>query len=173
MKALPLAAVLVAGAFLAACTQNVEEPPVNETHSLPSVWTPETGRTANLKLLPGATLYNLERLGPVVNPFGRARLIINTLVPFDVSGWAVDAEAGQAASGVDIVIDQKPFTALYSLDRPDVAEHFHTPAYGRSGFELTIPATQLDAGQHTLMIRIIDHQARGYFQSPSLLFDLR
>jgi hypothetical protein len=172
MKTTLLSVVVLVGAFLASCTQNLEEPPVTETRAVPDSSALETGRTASLKLLATAPLYNLETIGDVVNPFGRARLTVNTSVPLKISGWAVDAIAREAASGVDIVIDQKPFAARYSVNRPDVAGYFHTPAYRRSGFELVVPATQLSAGQHSLLLRIIDQQGTGYFQSPSLSFDL-
>ena len=83
---------------------------------------------------------------------------------FLVSGWAVDPDDG-TAGGVEVVLDNKLYSAHYGLKRPDVAAHFKDTSYERSGFYLSMPADQLSKGLHRFSVRIIDKSKTSYFES--------
>jgi len=73
-----------------------------------------------------------------------------------LSGWAVDLSSRQCASGVDVVIDGKPYNASkYGLERSDVARYQKHDAFKNSGFQFTIPAGGLSYGFHEIIVRVL------------------
>jgi len=49
--------------------------------------------------------------------------------------------------------------------RPDVSKAFSNTNYEYSGFNGSIPLNELNAGKHTLILRIINYDETGYYES--------
>jgi len=82
-----------------------------------------------------------------------------------ISGWAVDQHAEKTAGGVFITInDRIDIPAIYGLDRPDVADYFKNPHYRFSGFSASFATAVLGKGQHTLTLKIVTMDKKGYYQ---------
>jgi hypothetical protein len=79
-----------------------------------------------------------------------------------VAGWAVDCAAKSAAAGIEIAIDGHSYKAQYGQARPDVSIVLKTAAYGNSGFRYVLPARSLTAGAHTLEVRVVSADSKGY-----------
>ena len=100
-----------------------------------------------------------ENLDPVIIHTDRKNSIT-------VTGWAVDDVAKDKAGGVFINIDdQLDIPALYGLDRPDVAEHFKNKRYRFSGFAASFSTSILEKGRHTLSLKIVTTDKKGYYVS--------
>jgi hypothetical protein len=110
--------------------------------------------------------FYIDQLGTASGPTTDKEIPVPSTGPLLAAGWAVDANSG-LVSGVEIAIDQKPFPALYGVDRPDVAAGLKNPLYNKSGFLLNLPASQFSNGVHTITVRIIDKDRRGYFETPA------
>jgi hypothetical protein len=83
-----------------------------------------------------------------------------------ITGWAVDEPAQRAAGGVFVEINnQLVIPALYGLDRPDIAGHFRNERYRSSGFSVFFAASALKKGPHTLSLKIIAADRRGYYDT--------
>jgi hypothetical protein len=107
----------------------------------------------------------VDQVGTSSSPRVAAEIPVQSTTPFVVSGWAADFAAGPV-SGVEIAIDQKPYTAAYGLDRPDVAATLKNPAYAKSGFQFTMPSSQFSKGAHVITVRVINKDRNGYFETP-------
>jgi hypothetical protein len=83
-----------------------------------------------------------------------------------IAGWAVDESAQREAGGVFVEVDkQLVIPALYGLDRPDVAAHFRNERYRSSGFSVFFAASALKKGRHTLSLKVIAADRRGYYDT--------
>ncbi len=83
-----------------------------------------------------------------------------------LTGWAVDGPRRSAAGGVWVALDNALFPSRFPLDRPDVAEHFDTPAYRGSGFEARIPLGGAVPGVHRLSLVVLDREGEAWFVDP-------
>ena len=92
---------------------------------------------------------------PIVVPEGSSSVA--------VSGWAVDAGAEDVAGGVYVIVDGRPFPALYGTRNPEVAERFDVPAYEHSGFEREIPVSEIGPGSHELSVVVVTNDGSGYY----------
>jgi len=81
----------------------------------------------------------------------------------------VDDLHDATGAGLDIVIDHVAFPSIYGMDRPDVANHFHQPAYQPSGFVAAIPAASIAPGTHQVAVRLVDAARGCYHESPDLI----
>jgi hypothetical protein len=80
-----------------------------------------------------------------------------------VEGWAVDSNAGDSANGVFVSIDgRSDFPAFVGLERPDVADHFHSTNYEAAGFVSYIRSSRIPVGEHTLQLKVVSHDGSGY-----------
>ncbi|MBF0458387.1 MAG: hypothetical protein HQK99_10890 [Nitrospirae bacterium] len=77
-----------------------------------------------------------------------------------IEGWAVDAVKKDIAGGIYIKIDEKLFPAFYGLYRADVGYQIKAR---RTGFEIEIPVSLIDKGQHRLSIIVLTKDRRHYF----------
>ena len=82
----------------------------------------------------------------------------NTKLPtsqdFKISGWAYDKQAASSPEQVSVQLngkESKTFVAT-RVKRPDVVKAFNTPGAEMSGYDVTIPANSLDAGQYQVVI---------------------
>lgn len=81
-----------------------------------------------------------------------------------INGWAVDKKANDAASGVFITIDDRiDIPALYGLSSPGVFRDFKNPNLRFSGYMATFSSSILDKGAHTLSIKIVTKDGKGYY----------
>ncbi len=128
------------------------------------------GTTPNLTRSDLAPLGVLDNIGPVADPAKQKAVQVAGDTTFGITGWAVDEPKKAAAGGVDVVIDQTPYSAHYGSPRKDVASHFNQPAYDNSGFELMIAPGQLSKGQHSVSIRVISNDKKSYYQGPVVQF---
>ena len=82
-----------------------------------------------------------------------------------ICGWAVDKGANDSALAVFVTIDGKlDIPAYYGLDRPDVAKAFDNPKFRHSGFMATFSSRILGRGEHTLGLKIVARDGRGYYR---------
>ncbi len=82
-----------------------------------------------------------------------------------IGGFAVDAIRGEAAAGVIVLIDDKPFVAMFGGDRPDIAKALNNPKYLKSQFYVETPAVSLGKGSHDVKFRVIASDRSGYYES--------
>lgn len=83
----------------------------------------------------------------------------------EVAGNYVDAVKGDAAAGVVVMIDNKPFVAIYGGERPDIAKTLNNPKYLKSQFYVAVPTSDVGKGVHDLKIRVIASDKSGYYES--------
>lgn len=129
---------------------------------------PEATSSTGLVKRAGQPLYNLERIGDVVNPFSLPPIAIAAQSILRVEGWAVDRTAQTLPGRVEAVIDGKSFLTQTDIPRQDVADHFKVPAYSNAGFAFTCPAISLGKGWHELKIRVISHDKHSYWEGAGL-----
>jgi hypothetical protein len=83
-----------------------------------------------------------------------------------IAGWAIDDQAQSEAGGVFVELDnQLVIPAQYGLERPDVAAHFRNERYRSSGFSVFFAASALEKGRHTLSLKVIAADQRGYYDT--------
>jgi hypothetical protein len=82
-----------------------------------------------------------------------------------IGGFAVDAVKGDAAAGVIVMIDGKPFVTTYGGERPDIAKALNNPKYLKSQFYVEIPSAAIGAGLRELKLRVVASDKSGYYQS--------
>ncbi len=137
----------------------------NEAPANSQLFNGETGKMARSS---DATKYFLDNAGTVADPFSHQPLQVSAGTDLKFRGWAVDDKAQALAGGVEIAVDGKPVKAQYQLNRQDVADAQHNPAYANSGFEAKLPTKELGRGRHLCTIRIISHSGDTYYESPVL-----
>lgn len=126
------------------------------------------GITAGLAPAAARPLYSLDKIGEVVEPFGKQPVQVQSAGEIQLSGFAVDPVAQNLAGGVDIAIDGLAFTAHYGISRPDVAQYFKIPAFSQAGFSFSIPARYFGPGRHKLAVRVVSNDKTKYSESPLL-----
>ncbi len=120
-----------------------------------SALSPVQSRTlSDIQTIAGAEVKPEDR--PVVIPEGASSV--------KVTGWAVDAEAKDAAGGVYIVIDGKPFPAFYGMSKKEAAERLEVPAYEYSGFWRAIRLSEIGPGAHKLSILVVTSDGKRYYR---------
>jgi hypothetical protein len=115
--------------------------------------------------LAGSTLFSVDVINNQVAP---QNVVIEAKHGDGVyiAGWAVDEKAQREAGGVFVEIDKRLLIpALYGLDRPDIATHFHNERYRPSGFSVFFAALALEKGRHTLSLKVIAADRRGYYDT--------
>jgi hypothetical protein len=131
------------------------------------------GRSDGLTRAQAEPLYNFERINDTWSVTVKQPAIVPADTPVTFAGWAVDNTVGSLASGVDVVIDGRTYSADYGVVRDDVAAYLKTTGYRDSGFRLLVPAGSLHKGHHQSAIRIISKDGKTYQESAPVLFDVR
>lgn len=71
-----------------------------------------------------------------------------------VSGWAACVEADSPLVKVEVLVDDKvKADASISYPRPDVANKYGRPDFGKSGWKASFSAQGVEVGTHTLKAR--------------------
>ncbi len=123
-----------------------------------------------LSQMPG---FSIDRIGGVTDPYNHqpAETEIGQGIAFD--GFGFDPVAKAPGRGVEVVVDGVAHPTAYGHDRTDVAAYFKAPALTQVGFTVTLPPTAMEPGAHTVVVRVIAADGRGYFESPSIAFVAR
>ena len=131
------------------------------TGKLPRVLSPAT---VGLGLCGEPSLLFVDRIGSATAPFSNLPVRVSPGRPIEVVGWAVDTRNRTIGRGVDVVIDQKPFRSVYSLDRFDVAAEHRVPSYRYSGYTILIAASDVGRGNHALSVRVVSSDGQCYYE---------
>jgi hypothetical protein len=130
------------------------------------------GISQNLTRSDKPLTYFFDYFGPVQGPAAQKSVQVAGIAANAITGWAIDDSAKKLAGGVDVVIDQAPYSAHYGTVRTDVAAHFKNPDYTNSGFDLTLAPGQLPKGSHSVSIRVIASDKKSYYQGPPIQFSV-
>ena len=161
---------------LAACEQGKpRHPPPDPMAIAPPAATPGGAvpadvLSAGLSPRPEAAGFFLDRIGAAIDPRGHPPAVTpaGQLTVFD--GFGFDAPAKTPAKGVDVVVDGNAYGTVYGAARPDVASFFKTTALVNVGFRAVLPAGALTPGAHTVLVRVVAADGKGYFDSPTVAF---
>jgi phosphoglycerol transferase len=82
-----------------------------------------------------------------------------------VSGWAATPGTPRTGRKVEVAVDTSAYSAVYGIERPDVAAYLKTPEVAPSGFRASIPAERLGSGEHVLQVRLVSPDRDCYFES--------
>jgi hypothetical protein len=122
---------------------------------------------AELKFVDKSTSYSIDSINDLIIEKQKQPIIFNSQNDGSVSvnGWAVDSNAGSVAGGVFLNIDGKiDIPAYYGTDRNDVADFFKNNHYRYSGFSGILDISSLTKGRHTLSIKVVTADKKGYYQ---------
>jgi len=131
---------------------------------------PSAGVSPNLRCSELQSACVLDCLGSVGSPGAQESIHVAGDSELRFSGWAVDEHHNSAAIGVDVVIDEVPYAAIYGGYRMDVANHFKNLDCQNSGFLLLLAPGTLTQGEHTVSLRAISHDRQSYYQGPTIKF---
>ena len=130
-----------------------------------------TGASVNLTKSQTAPSYSIDYVDGAQNPVQAPPTVVGANQNVTASGWA--GTPNGLAGGVDVVIDGKPFKSNYGLERDDVAAATHNPALAKSGYNFSMPASQIGPGTHTLTVRVISSDKQSYYESPTVTFRIQ
>jgi hypothetical protein len=82
---------------------------------------------------------------------------------FSLSGWAIDYPEQSTASNVIVEIDGKFFNSSYGYNRPDVARSYKLENIAKCGWNIDIPIREIEKGEHTINIYIVNKDSSGYY----------
>ena len=130
---------------------------------------------SSLSEIPVSTLYgvgtiNGKEMGqseqPLTIPAGESSVRI--------TGWAADILREDAAGGVYLKIDDERFPVFYGRMRGDVAQRLNDPSYRFTGFERTIPTSEIGPGKHELSVIVLTKGKKRYYQprDQKLVFEI-
>lgn len=79
----------------------------------PATEAPSGGLSSNLIRDHAPAVYNIDRIGSIVEPLNHQGVEIPLDTTVVVTGWSVDQAAKAPSGGVDIVIDGQPFRCVW------------------------------------------------------------
>ncbi len=129
-----------------------------------------TGESQNLPRNTTAARCFLDNIGSVLYPDTQKSIQVSGVNGVAFGGWGIDEPNKSVAAGIDVVVDQVPYTAKYGIERPDVAGFFKNPAYLHCGFQYMMPAGKLPKGSHTVSLRVISKDKKTYYQGQAFVF---
>lgn len=133
-----------------------------------------TGRDIDvgaLSLVRESTLSFIDFVnGMRVRP-GESRVVVDgSREMVTITGWAIDVPSRAEAGGVVVTVDGEwDIPAVYGLERRDVAEYLQNDRYGRSGFSASVSTAALGRGYHTLSLKVVTADKRGFYAPPAKL----
>lgn len=131
---------------------------------------PTEGLSAGLPRRAEMAGFTLDRIGAAADPLNRRPAMTPAGVATLVDGFGFDPVAKAPGKGVDVVVDGRAYGTRYGATRPDVADYFKTPGLAAVGFSATLPAAAMAAGPHTVAIRVVAADGKGFFESPQIQF---
>ena len=120
----------------------------------------------------GAPVWNIESVGESNSAWEHRAFEAPSDKELVVSGWAIDPECENVAGGVQVLIDDVSYSALYGGSRPDVARFFGAAAYLDSGYILRLPAGEFALGTHALSVHVLSSDLRGYWEAGPYTLDV-
>jgi hypothetical protein len=103
-----------------------------------------------------------DALGHIVDPPSAMTLVRGHQL--FLSGWAIDERNDTLARAVQVCVDGLvSTTAVYGLERRDVAQHFHRPDLTECGFVALVATAALAAGSHHAVVRVIDRSGTRFY----------
>jgi len=172
-------AVLVLAGLTAACDKPAKRPDANLAKPLtvPGAAAPATGaggvmvdpQSAGLPARPEFPGFYLDRINTAKDPLN-SPAVVSGAAPIEMTGFGFDVVAKAPAKGVDLVIDGKPYGAVYGTPRPDVAADKKVPALAATGYHMTLPGGTLAKGPHKVVVRVLTADGSAYYQSPVISF---
>jgi hypothetical protein len=133
-----------------------------------SVFSKPIVNTSTLILMHLDTLSALEAINGESTSGQRANFTIDSgqHETITITGWAVDKQANDVASGVFIVIDDEiHIPVIYGLDRPDVADYLKNSNLRFCGFMATFSSLKLGVGKHSVSLEIVSKSGYYYYQN--------
>ncbi len=121
---------------------------------------------SKLNRLDSDTFFQIETVDGKKVSEDRHPLVINSAgkETLNITGWAVDKQAEDAAFAVFITIDGHiDVPTYYGLDRPDISLRFNNLNFRFSGYMATFSSAILERGQHTLSIKIVARDGVSYY----------
>ncbi len=144
---------------MAAGPGQVEAPPV-----------PTEGLSAGLPRRAEMAGFTLDRIGAAADPLNRRPATTTASAATPVDGFGFDPVAMAPGKGVDVLVDGRAYGTRYGAARQDVASYFKTPALAAVGFSALLPAEAMAPGPHTVSIRVVAADGKGFFESPQIAF---
>lgn len=149
-----LASLMICGS---ACSSD-EGPETSDVSRAPAM--------PSLQKIEGSTPYSIDHINNAVIPKEGSVVVSAASTPtIVIAGWAVDVRAKAPAGGVVFNVDGKSdLTATYGVNRQDVVEVLKDPNYRTSGFGISIPTASLEKGHHTLSLKVLTADKKGYYE---------
>lgn len=141
---------------------NANAPTTANTSSAPAKGDPASP-LKDLKSAGKNTAFSID----IINgqPIPKSGPVTVTGQEITMGGWAVDQQAQAAAGGVYVSIDgKKDVPTMYGAERKDVADVNKNPRYLKSGFAASILTSTIDKGRHTLTLKILTADQKGYYE---------
>lgn len=129
----------------------------------------------SLRRASGSPLHSLDSFNGHPIPPDRVVVVEATGVDtIPIVGWAVDKNAGRAAGGVFVVIDDRVhLTTMYGQERGWVVEQQGNPAYRFSGFAASLAPRALERGRHSVRLKVVSADRTRYYQSEPFTLEIR
>jgi hypothetical protein len=134
---------------------------------------PSEGMSAGLPKFKEMAVVSLDRIGAAPDPLNRQPAVTPGGQATAFDGFAFDPRAKAPARGVDVVVDGKAYGSAYGATRPDVASYFKQPGLAAVGFSFTLPAGTLGAGPHSVRLRVVAADGKGFYESPNYSFTVK
>jgi len=164
------------GVYFFGCEGARASAEVLEKYKLDVFSTPSL-KIENLTPIEGSTQFHIDSINyyPLSQQNPGIINLSNQTETLTIWGWAVDQEAKNTAGGVFISIDgQIDIPAMYSMDRPDIAASFGESRYRFSGFMASFATSVVGEGQHTLSLKIVTVDKKGYYEpDEKILIEVR
>ena len=129
-----------------------------------------TPAAASLSLLPHVTIDEQHSVdlaqvdGTIVTIANRPKqIVVKRGGVVSLQGWAVDLESRHPSSAIYATVARSIVRGRVGIERTDVAQALHDPAYEYSGFILDIPTASLPAGTYTVALRGLTAKANGSY----------
>jgi hypothetical protein len=173
-----LTAALMAGLALTGCDRPKPRhlPPDPMAQGPPPVGPvapPTEGLSKGLAKRSEPAGFFLDHAGAAADPRSRQPAVTPADRPIVLDGFGFDPVARTPGKGVDVVVDGKAYGAAYGAARKDVATYFKAPGLVDVGFKAILPVGTLAAGRHTVTVRVVAADGKGYFDSPAVPFEVR
>src|ERR1700688_577001 len=118
--------IVVCAAITISCGSKIENTPVKgsaevRTSVAPAAMPISDGTSGNLQKSSAESFGNVEMIGTVTAPLSSAeamsKIVVSTMNPNPIVGWAVDSPGKALSAGIEVAIDGLLYKAKYGLSR--------------------------------------------------------